>query len=498
VTGSPAVELSGISKRFAGVQALEDVSVSVNAGEIHSIIGENGAGKSTLLNVLTGLIRPDAGAIRLAGREVTLRGPREARIHGIRFVPQEVRVVPGLSAGRNATLGLEPRLAPRLRLRRAERERAAAALRRAGATYSLEREASTLSVPELRICQIARALADLGDVLVLDEPTAAVSEHDAEQLLGRLEALRNAGEAIMYVSHRLGEVLRVSDRVTVLRDGRGVGTLQRGELSRDRLVALMAKEAKGDVTPPGSRSARADRERVLEAVGLWAGHTLRGVSLSVDRGQIVGIAGVQGSGHGELLHVLAGARAPDSGSVRAFGADLRPGSVAAATAAGVVLIPADRRRAGIVGPRSVRDNIVLSARGLASRLGVRAARRERTLASRFVDALDVRPRDLRAMVATLSGGNQQKVAVARSLASDARILLLEEPTQGIDVHAKSEIRRLIRILAREGRSVVIATSEFEELAELADVVHVMCLGELRASLAGGEASYERVLRYALP
>jgi ABC-type sugar transport system ATPase subunit len=498
VTGSPAVELTRISKRFAGVRALEDVSVSVTAGEIHSIVGENGAGKSTLLNVLTGLIRPDAGTIRMGGREVTLRGPRDARAHGISFVPQEVRVVPGLSAGRNATLGLEPRFAPRLQLRRSERERASTALRRAGATYPVERQAFTLSVPELRLCQIARALAHLGDVLVLDEPTAAVSEHDAEHLLGRLEALRDDGEAIMYVSHRLSEVLRVSDRITVLRDGRVVGTFARGELNRDELVSLMAKQARGNGEPAAIPAMSPHGERVLEAVALWSGRTLRGVSLAADRGQIVGIAGVQGSGHGELLHVLAGARAADSGSVRAFRVELPSGSVRAAAAAGIALIPADRRRAAIVGPRSVRDNIVLPARGVTGRFGVRAARAERRLARRYVDALDVRPRALGALVATLSGGNQQKVALARALASDARILLLEEPTQGIDVHAKSEIKRLIRGLAAEGRTVMFSPSEVAELTELADVVHVMRLGELRASLEGAEATYETLLRHALP
>jgi ABC-type sugar transport system ATPase subunit len=494
VSVTPAVELEGISKRFAGVHALDEVSVSAHAGEIHSIVGENGAGKSTLLRVLTGLVRPDAGSVRVRGENVVLRNPRDARARGISFVPQEVHAVPGLSAARNATLGLEPRLAPRLRLRSDERKRAVTALARAGAGFPAERQASLLSVPELRICQIARALADLGDVLVLDEPTAAVSAHDADLLLARLESLRDQGETVLYVSHRLGEVMRVSDRITVLRDGRSVGTFARGELDRDGLVKLMARATR-KADPSAARPLARSGERVLEATDLWAGSAVRGMSLTVDRGQVVGIAGVQGAGHGALLHVLAGALAPDRGRIEAFGESLAPGSVAAAWARGIALIPGDRRKAAVVGARSVLDNIVLSVR---SRRGMRTPRVERRLATRFIEAFDVRPRDPRRLVRTLSGGNQQKVALARALASNARILLLEEPTQGIDVNAKADIRALIRRLASEGRSVVVATSEFEDLPELADVVHVMRLGEHRATLTATEVTYERVLHAALP
>jgi ABC-type sugar transport system ATPase subunit len=488
-----AVELQDISKRFAGVQALDRVSFTTRAGEIHSVIGENGAGKSTLLRVLTGLVRPDGGSVRIRGEQVAIRDPRDARSRGVSFVPQEVHVVRGLSAARNATLGLEPPFAPRLRLRKAERDRATTALTRAGAAFDVDRPASALSVPELRICQIARALADLGGVLLLDEPTAAVSRHDAEHLLGRLEALRDEGEAIVYVSHRLGEVLRVSDRITVLRDGRNVGTFDRGEVDREQLVRLMARETRAAAA--GARPERSSAgARVLEARNLSAGRALRDVSLTVNGGQVVGVAGVQGSGHGDLLHVLAAARPFDEGEVEVFGRSL-PGSVAKAADLGVALIPADRRGGAIVGARSVLDNVALSARG---RFGLRMARAERRLAGEYVTALDVRPPNLRALVGTLSGGNQQKVALARALASHARILLLEEPTQGIDINAKAEIRALIRQLAAEGRSVVVATSEFEDLADLADVVHVMCLGELRTTLTADEVTYEEVLRHALP
>jgi ABC-type sugar transport system ATPase subunit len=489
-----AVELQDISKRFAGVQALDRVSLTTRAGEIHSVIGENGAGKSTLLRVLTGLVRPDEGSVRIRGEQVALRDPRDARSRGVSFVPQEVHVVRGLSAARNATLGLEPPLAPRLRLRKVERDRARTALSRAGAAFDVDRAASALSVPELRICQIARALADLGGVLLLDEPTAAVSQHDAEHLLSRLEALRDEGEAIVYVSHRLGEVLRVSDRITVLRDGRNVGTFERGEVDREHLVRLMARETRAATVGPRTEQGRATGDRVLEVRHLSAGRVLRDVSLTVDEGQVVGVAGVQGSGHGELLHVLAAARPFDEGEVEVFGRPL-PGSVAKASELGVALIPADRRGGAIVGARSVLDNVALSARG---RFGLRMARLERRLAGEYVTALDVRPPNLRALVGTLSGGNQQKVALARALASHARILLLEEPTQGIDINAKAEIRALIRQLAADGRSVVVATSEFEDLADLADVVHVMCLGEMRTTLKADEVTYEEVLRHALP
>jgi ABC-type sugar transport system ATPase subunit len=344
-----------------------------------------------------------------------------------------------------------------------------------------------------------------GRVLLLDEPTAVLSEADAAPLLERLVAFRDEGRAIIYVTHRLSEVMQVADRVTVLRDGRNVGTFPRAQVDKERLIDLMAKPG---ASPPAPAPAPARARRaavhgppVLEVRGLTRAGAFADVGLTVAPGQIIGIAGVQGSGHGPLLHAIAGALRADAGSVAIAGEAVAAGSLAQAYRRGALLVPADRRRAAMVAPQSVRANIVLSRRVRAScrRLGLRWPRRERQVAREYVEAFAVKARGTETAAGTLSGGNQQKVALARALESDPRVLLVEEPTQGIDVNAKREIRRLLERLAHEdGRAVVIATSEFEELLGLADVVHVMRLGRLAATLPGPDASYREILSHALP
>jgi ABC-type sugar transport system ATPase subunit len=500
VTAPPAARLEGISKSFPGVQALDDVTFDVYRGEIHALLGENGAGKSTLIKVLDGLYRPDAGSISLDGAEVQLHSVRDARRRGITVVPQEILAVPQLSVGRNILLGFESQLTRRGGLTSSEQRLVAEALGRSGASFDPGTRAGSMSVPELRLAQIARALLHPGDVIALDEPTAVLSESDAEHLLERLVALRNQGKAIIYVSHRLSEVLRIAQRITVLRDGRNVGTFAREEVDKDRIVALMAKPDRrvevgyDEEGPPTPRGAP-----VLEAEDIMRPPSLLGVTLRAAPGRIVGIAGVQGSGHGHLLRAIAGLDAYESGRVTIAGTEVTPGSIRAAYQAGAVLVPADRRRAAIVPLMSVRSNLVLPIRSAARRLGLRLKRSERATARRYIKTFGVRTPSTEALAGGLSGGNQQKVALARAFESTPRVILLEEPTQGIDINSKAEIRNLIRRLAREeGVATVIATSEFEELLGLADEIHVMCLGRLVATMSAEEATYARILDHALP
>ena len=505
---APAVELIEVSKAFPGVQALDRVSFDTKHGEIHALVGENGAGKSTLVKLLAGLLRPDRGEILLEGRRVSLNSPRAAQAHGVNFIPQEVDAVPELSAGRNILLGMEGVFSARERLTGGERVRVRRALERAGASIDETRRAADLSAPELRLCQIARTLLNPGSVMVLDEPTAVLSEADAEHLLDRLLAFREEGKAIVYVSHRLGEVLRISDRVTVLRDGKALGTFPQGEIDRERIIALMAKDEKAE-RPIAARTAvrqetslhvGTETEPLLEVDSLSCGKAIVDVSFAVRPGEILGIAGVQGSGHGHLLAALAGRLPYDGGSVRVRGRPVPPGSVRAAHSAGLLLLPADRRRAAIVPSLTVRDNVVLPRRGSYQRLGFRRRRAEGAVTRRYVRGFSIRTPGIDALAGQLSGGNQQKVALARALESSPMVLLLEEPTQGIDVHAKSEIRALIKSLVHEDvkRAAVIATSEFEELLDLADSIHVMRLGRLVASMPASEASYTQILHHALP
>jgi ABC-type sugar transport system ATPase subunit len=499
-----AAVLEGISRSFPGVLALDNVSFDVRRGEIHALLGENGAGKSTLIRILSGLIKPDRGTITIDGRPVILSSVRDARAHGVSVIPQEVLAVPDLSIGRNMMLGMEGVFTRRSGLTGTERRVVGEALERSGASFAPSAPSAALSVPEIRLAQIARTLLSPGDVIALDEPTAVLAEADAEHLLERLESLRAAGKAIIYVSHRLSEVLQIAQRITVLRDGRNVGTFAREEIDKERIVALMAKPdrriaaveaAAGDSTG----AVPADGGFVLEVEGLTRTPTLAGVSISARRGMIVGIAGVQGSGHGHLLRAIAGLDTYDSGRVTIEGRTVPPGSIRAAYEAGAVLVPADRRRAAIVPLMSLRANLALPIRSATERFGLRLKRAERATARKSIDVFGIRTPSTETPAGSLSGGNQQKVALARALESGPNVILLEEPTQGIDVNAKAEIRILVQNLAHEdGMTVVVATSEFEELLGLADVIHVMCLGRLVATMSADEATYAQILHHALP
>jgi ABC-type sugar transport system ATPase subunit len=497
------VAVSAITKAFPGVVALDGVDFDVARGEIHAVLGENGAGKSTLVKLLAGVTTPDAGRVLIRGEEVELRRPRDAHRLGIRLVPQEILIVPELSIGRNIMLGLEAPVTRRAALTRRERHGVHEALHELEAGFDASAKAGQLSVPHLRLAQIARTLVDPGDVLVLDEPTAVLSEHDADHLLERLLAFREQGKAIVYVSHRLSEVMRIADRITVLRDARRVGIFSRGEIGRDELVALMAKDDKladGRGSPRVRAAARPEPQTALEVESLSASGRFADVSFTARSGEIVGIAGVQGSGHGRLLSAVAGVERSDRGSLRVGGETLARGSLAQAFERGVVLVPADRRNAAIVGSLSVRANLAISRRMRREcrRFGLRWPRRERAMVRGYVERLGIRPPNGEASVASFSGGNQQKVALARALESRARVLLVDEPTQGIDVHGKEEIRALLQEAALRGGCVVVASSEFEELLGFADVIHVMRLGRLVATLSGAEATYRGILEEALP
>ena len=507
---APAALLDGISKSFPGVKALDDVSLDVRRGEIHALLGENGAGKSTLVKILAGLLRPDAGRIRLDDADVVFGGPRDAQRRGISYVPQEVQAVPDFSVGRNMLLGFEGPFDRKGKLTSKERRLTREALDRCGASFSESATAGQLSVPELRLVQISRTLLHPGDVILLDEPNAALSENDAAAMLERLSALRDQQKAIIYVSHRLTEVLGIADRITVLRDGQAVGTFPRAELDKDKIVALMTKTSRlGDREPAAPADPAALRspavgtmtngKPLLEVDGLTSAPNLTDVTLSVRSGQIVGVAGVQGSGHGHLLRAIAGVDGYDRGRVAVGGHILHPAVVRNAYRAGVVLVPADRRASAIVPGMSVRANLTLPVHSTARRAGMRRIRKERQLARHYVDALGIRPANTEVLAGNLSGGNQQKLALARALVSNPSVLLLDEPTQGIDVAAKAEILALVRQLARDvGFGVVVASSEFEELLAVADLIHVMSQGRLVATFPTEEADYERILHAALP
>jgi ABC-type sugar transport system ATPase subunit len=508
---APVLSLRRVSKRYPGVVALNAVDLEIWSGEIHAVVGENGAGKSTLIKIITGVIEGDSGEIHARRVPIEIGTPRNASKLGITAVPQDVLLVPELPVGRNILLGMEKRMIRREALDARETKIVCEALRQVGASFEPWTPTRALSVPQLRLAQIARALVQSGDIIVLDEPTAVLSEPDAEHLLERLQTFRDAGKAIIYITHRLSEVMRIADRVMVLRDGNLVGHFVRGDFDRARLVALMVKGGQNpgnNGAPAGRPFVAADKQTdardelpALAVSELTAGRRFTNVSFTARGGQIVGLAGVQGSGHGHVLRAIAGVDPRDCGQVRVLGTAIAAASPLETFKSGLVFVPADRRGAGIVASRTIQENIALSPRITREcrPFGFRSAKRERDVTLAQMDRLSVHPRLPGILAGNLSGGNQQKVALARALCGNVQVLLIEEPTQGIDVRSRAEIHDLLRRIAREQkRALVVASSEFEELIGLADVIHVMRLGRLVATLPGQGASYHDILHEALP
>ncbi|WP_330172532.1 sugar ABC transporter ATP-binding protein [Streptomyces sp. NBC_01498] len=492
------LSVTGLTKTFPGARALDGVDFAALPGEVHALIGENGAGKSTLIKVLTGVYRPDAGEIVYDGRPVRFQTPLEAQHAGISTIYQEVNLVPLMSVARNLFLGREPR--NRLGLidfRRMHRE-ADEALRTLGLRVDVRRPLRTLGVGAQQMVALARAVSVDARVVVMDEPTSSLEPREVRTLFGVIRMLRERGIAVVYVSHRLDELYEVCDTVTVLRDGRLVHTGPIAELERLRLVSLMLGREMGEVRGEGVTKFTGDHhasgEPVLSATDLTVRHTLRQVSVEIRPGEVVGLGGLLGSGRSETAKAIAGALPPDSGSVVVAGAAVRTGSTPAAIRAGVSLLPEDRKAEGIVPGLSVRENIALAALPGLSRFGlVDDARIDRIVAT-FMERLRIKASGPHQKVGELSGGNQQKVLLARWLAMRPKVLLLDEPTRGIDVGAKAEVQGLIDELADEGLAVLLISSDMEELIEGSDRVVVLKDGAVVAELTGDDVTEDRLMR----
>jgi rhamnose transport system ATP-binding protein len=489
------LSVRGLSKSFGGVRALADVSLDVERGEVLALVGENGAGKSTLIRVLSGAHAPDAGTLRLDGQELRHLSPQRARALGIAVIYQQPALLPDLSVAENVAMGDEPAGLFRRVDWPARRRRAAALLARLGLSLDPDRPARTLSMPEKQLCEIARALGAEARVLVLDEPTASLSVTEVQTLLALLRDLRMQGLAIVYVSHRLEEVFAIADRVTVLRDGAVVETRAARELDRAALIRLMVGRELAAQSP---RAAGNPGAPVLEAVRLGSRDAgVHDVSLTLRAGEIVGLFGLVNSGRTELARVLCGLTPADAGEIRVGGTPVALVSPRQAAALGIAHVPEDRRQHGVVASMSVAANCTLSVLPQIRRRGLLDRSREDALAQGYVERLQVKTASLRSEVATLSGGNQQKVALARALATSPRVLILDEPTQGVDVGAKAEIHARVAELAAAGLAVLVISSEVPELLALCDRVAVMCDGTVVAVLERGEATPERLLARAL-
>jgi ribose transport system ATP-binding protein len=493
-----------ISKSFAGVKALHNVDFDLRHGEVHALMGENGAGKSTLMKILAGVHTSYDGGILVEGHAASFSGVRDAEAAGVAIIHQELNLVPELSVADNILLGREPLIGGVLIDRRRMVRAAERLLGRLGVTIAPETRIAGLRVGEQQLVEIAKALSLNARILIMDEPTSALSSSECDTLFKIVRQLASEGVAIIYTSHRIEEVLELADRVTVLRDGRRVVTAPIGELSRGAIISAMvgremAANERGATAQDGA-VVLSVRDLTLDTLGPhgWR-RTLHGVSFELKRGEILGIGGLLGSGRTEILESIFGvAHGWRDGSIAIDGTAVDINSPADAYHLGVAFVSEDRKERGLHLAASICDNVALPSIGALSKFGLRSFASERALAADMVKRLSVRCTGIGQEAAALSGGNQQKVVIGKWLATEPRILLLDEPTRGIDIGAKQEIYRLIFDLAAQGLAIIVVTSEMPELLLLSDRILVMCEGRQTGILARENATQETVMRLAAP
>jgi L-arabinose transport system ATP-binding protein len=495
LTGSLAIR--NVSKAFPNVQALQDVSLDIRAGEILAFMGENGAGKSTLLKIINGDYQPDGGTLTLNGQQLNFGSPRDAHKAGIRVIYQEPEIIPGVGVAENIWVGELPK-----RFGLVDRGRLNAQVQRSLAEYGFEDLLPTnllgdqLSSAQRQIVEIMRALKSGVRVLALDEPTSSLTDDEVERLFTLVRRLRDEGVAIIYVSHRIKEILRLCDRVAILRDGRLIAVKPAAELNDAEIVRLMVGRDLSDVFRSRKGSESSTGGEVLRVEGINS-NWHRDVSFHINAGEVVGFGGLVGAGRSELAKVLFGELPKQSGSITLDGKQVTIRRPDDAIAKGIGFAPEDRKREGLVLIRSVLENASLAILRRLSVLHFVRRRMERTVVTGYVEKLRVRTPSVDQEVGKLSGGNQQKVVLARWLAAKPKVLILDEPTRGIDVGAKAEIYRLVDDLAQQGLAIMFISSELPELLGLADRIYVMLNGRITGELAAAEASEEAVLALAM-
>jgi monosaccharide-transporting ATPase len=492
------LEVAGVNKGFAGVHALRDVDFTLRPAEVHALIGENGAGKSTLIKVITGVHRPDTGTVRLSGQDRDFRNPLDAQAAGISTIYQEVNLVPLMSVARNLHLGREPRRFGLVDSGRMNRE-ATEVLGRYGVDVDVTRPLRTLGLGAQQMVALARAVQIDAQVVIMDEPTSSLEPKEVDTLFSVIRGLKERGIAVVYVSHRLDELYAICDRVTVMRDGQVVHTGEIAGLERLKLVSLMlgremsAVREKGTTAFDSEGHERQGGQPALRAIDLTVRHRLHGVSLDIHPGEVVGLGGLLGAGRSETAKAIVGALATDRGSVEVAGRPMRHRSPAAAIRAGVAMLPEDRKAEGIIPNLSVRENISLAALPRLSRAGLVSRAKQDEIVRFFMERLRIKASGPDQKVSDLSGGNQQKVLLARWLCLGPKVLLLDEPTRGIDVGAKAEVQGLVDELARDGLAVLLISSDLEELIEGSDRVVILKDGRVVGHLADDGVTEEGLL-----
>ncbi|HZP80132.1 MAG TPA: sugar ABC transporter ATP-binding protein [Chthonomonadaceae bacterium] len=493
-TAPPALEMRHISKQYPGVRALDDVSLTVRKGEVHALLGENGAGKSTLMKILAGAQPRDSGDILINGQPVTIDSPQKAMELGISIIYQEFNLVPYLSAGENIFLGREPRAAlPGFVDFKTLYREAQQVIDRLGVRLDARTPVNRLSVAQQQMVEIAKATSRQAQIIVMDEPSATLTEHELRSLFALIRQLKAEGVSIVYISHRLEEVFEVCDRATILRDGRWIATEDVQDLNRETIIRLMVgrelKEAIPKVSVEPGPPALAVKH--LNRAGV-----LHDISFTVRKGEILGIAGLVGAGRTETARALFGADPIDSGTIELFGEPVKIRSPQDAIRHGIGLVTEDRKQQGLVLGMAVRENNTLAHLDALSTLGFIRRREERQVAEKYRADLGIKTPTIEQTVQNLSGGNQQKLVLAKWLFTGSKVLIFDEPTRGIDVGAKSEIYKLMNELAAQGVAIIMISSELPEVLGMSDRILVMHEGRIAGELSRAEATQEKIMHLA--
>lgn len=491
----PILRVEGISKGFPGVQALQDVDLEVRSGEVLVLVGENGAGKSTLMKILSGIYTRDGGVIVFEGRQVELTSPLQAQQLGITIIHQELNMMPDLTVAQNIFIGREPRTGPFLS-ERALNRRAEELLQRLDIALDPRKRVGELTVAEQQMVEIAKALSFNAKVLIMDEPTSALTDTEVETLFVLIEQLKQRGTGIVYISHRMDELRRLADRVSVLRDGAYIGSLDRAEISVPKIIEMMVGRAIDEGTRPAARENSGDPV-VLDVQGLSTKALLRDVSFQLHRGEILGFAGLMGAGRTETARAIIGADRKEAGTITIAGRPARIRQPEDAVKRGIGYLSEDRKMLGLMLEQDVTFNTVLaSLDSYANAIGWMGDRKAKNQTKDYVKQLRVKTPSVNQIVKLLSGGNQQKVVIARWLMRDCDILIFDEPTRGIDVGAKEEIYRLMQQLAASGKSIIVISSELPEILRVANRIAVFANGRITGTLRNEHASQEKIMQLA--
>lgn len=489
------LEMTGIEKRFPGVHALKNCHFDLKKGEIHALIGENGAGKSTLMKILTGVYSKDEGTILYNGEEINISTPKEAQNLGISIIHQELNLMPDLTAAQNIFIGRENTLLGGLYLNESKQNRATKSLFE---LLNLDLDPKTkvrdVTVAKQQMIEIAKALSFNSKILIMDEPTAALTESEIRELFKIITGLKEQGVGIVYISHRMEELFEISDRITVMRDGEYIDTKNTKETSMDEIIRLMV--GRTIYEPPKEVSHVQGNDVVLEVKNLNAGKEVQDVSFTLRRGEILGFAGLMGAGRTETARAVFGADKIDSGEIIINGQKVHIKSPKDAVKQGIGYLSEDRKQFGLALGMNIESNTVLANYENFSHFGIISDGKAAAEAKKYVDMLKTKTPSTKQLVGNLSGGNQQKVVIAKWLCRDCDILIFDEPTRGIDVGAKSEIYKLLTELAEQGKSIIMISSELPEILRMSDRVVVMCEGRITGILDISEADQEKIMKYA--